>query len=377
MLICVTLFFSIRAEYKVVGYYTNASIYQKIDGVKRFPACTPLQIPGKKLTHLNYAFLGVEKDGSISLTDSWADVGHTLSSKSTRTPFNGNLAELQTFKKRYPHVKVLISVGGGNNSHNFSLVAADKKKRAVFVKSIIDFLTTYKLDGVDIDWEYPGMKPPKGSPHDGKNFTLLLQELRAALTKKNSDYLLTVALPIAPRYYKKIELDKLAQYIDWVNLMTYNFSIPQTGNHRANHNAPLYCRFYGGSIQSVIDDYISRGMPAEKILLGVPFYGHRFTDTDGLLCAYNKPTEQTSLYFANVRNKLADSHVRGWDPVARVPYLYHPEKKEFISYDDQQSIKEKISFVKKQKLGGVMIWELCGDSHPEWELLSLIAGQLK
>ena len=132
------------ANFKVVGYYASWAIY-------RHPPFYPQEIDGNLLTHINYAFINVDKKGNLILFDAWADTGHRTDWNSQK-PYWGNFLQLNALKKKYPHLRTLFSVGGWTLSRSFSALAANPQARQHFVQQCITFCETYGFDGVDIDW---------------------------------------------------------------------------------------------------------------------------------------------------------------------------------------------------------------------------------
>ena len=228
---------------RIVGYFTEWGIYDRKYNVA--------DIPADKLTHVNYAFAKIDDNGECAVCDPFAAVDKAFPGDgSDAGALRGNFHQMQILKKKHPHLKTLISVGGWTQSGRFSDAALTEASRGKFARSCVAFLTKYGFDGVDIDWEYPcggGMEGNKSRPADRENFTLLLAELRKQLDARDKGdgrhYLLTFAAPTGPKMIEGIELAKAAPLVDWVNLMTYDFHggwSPIT-----NFNAPLYRLFHG------------------------------------------------------------------------------------------------------------------------------------
>src|ERR1700757_4742889 len=166
----------------------------------------PGQIDARALTRINYAFANIANGRMV-------------------TGFTGepqNFAFLSSLKQQNPDLTVLVSVGGWLWSTNFSDMALTAESRAVFIQSVMDFLAQYQLDGLDIDWEYPGM-PGAGPPFrsvDKQNFTLLLKELRTRFTaetaKTRKHLYLTFAAGASDEFLANTEMDKAQQYVDTV-----------------------------------------------------------------------------------------------------------------------------------------------------------------
>jgi GH18 family chitinase len=366
----------VPGERYVIGYYPSWAAGRKV-----FVA----NIPANKLTHINYAFSNISPNGECTLGDPAADVERVYSADesvngradSKSADFHGNFNQLLELKQKYLNLKVLISIGGWTWSANFSAAAKDDASRQRFVASCIDlYLKQYKgvFDGLDIDWEYPvsgGLTD--GKPDDKKNFTSLLGEFRRQLDElgaaDNNHYLLTIAAPIGPGNIRNIEPDAIAPIVDWINLMGYDFHGPWDST--TNFNAPLFRTSTdpgdaGLNVDAAVQTYLSAGVPADKLVLGVPFYGHSWagvSDTDhGLYQSASGAAPGTweagSFEYKDIQRKLLPTYQRYWNAEAYAPWLYDPASKIFISYDDPQSLEAKAGYVRDQRLAGVMIWDV-------------------
>jgi chitinase len=342
-------------------------------------------LPADQLTHINYAFSNVSGAGECILGDPAADVQQTYSAAesvdgqddSQSAAFQGNFNQLLELKKKYRHLKVLVSIGGWSWSGNFSSAAQDEASRQRFAASCIDlYLKRYSgvFDGLDIDWEFPvsgGLKP--GNPQDKKNFTLLLAEVRRQLddleAADNRDYLLTIAAPIGPGTIRNIEPAAIAPTVDWINLMSYDFH--GTWENSTNFNAPLFETSADPgdaalNVDSAVQTYLSAGVVPEKLVLGVPFYGRGWAgvpDTDNGLYqpasgAAHGTWEAGAYEYRYLQENFLSQFQRYWDGEAYVPWLYDPVSRTFISYDDAESLQAKAGYARDQGLAGVMIWEL-------------------
>jgi chitinase len=285
-----------------------------------------------------------------------------------------NFATLTALRRDNPSLTVLVSVGGWLGSGKFSQMALTHRSRAIFIQSVMDFLNLYHLDGLDIDWEYPGQRG-SGNPfraEDKQNYTALLKELRArfsAETKRSGKRLyLTVAAGASDDFLAQSEMKKVAQSVDTVNLMTYDYYEPGSGL-RTGHHAPLYrnpADPQGVSGDATVHAFEKAGVPASKILLGIPFYGHVWTHVPdvqhGLYQRGDAPANGSAPFAQIESTMLGHGFIRTWDPVARVPSLYNPASQIFVSYEDAQSAAEKCTYVLNQKLGGVMFWYYGADN---------------
>ena len=224
----------------------------------------PAQIAADQLTHINYAFANI-RDGEVV-------EGFRYDTE--------NFAALTGLRRSAPHLQILVSVGGWTWSGGFSDAARTPASRERFVKSAVAFVVRHDLDGFDVDWEYPGL-PGAGNTHrpeDRATFTALMQELRAALDAagrpRGRRYLLTFAAGAFPRFIEHTELDRVQASVDFVNLMTYDFRVGNdtTAGHHANlfdHPSDEKRR----SAERAVAEFLAAGVPAPKLVLGVPFYG--------------------------------------------------------------------------------------------------------
>ena len=361
---------------RVVGYYPEWAPKQTGYLVR--------DIPAAKLTHINYAFANVSTGGACQLGDPAADVQRAYTAAESvsgvadptnpkPSHFNGIFNQFLELKAKYPFLKLFISIGGYSWSGNFSNAALTDASRKAFVKSCLDlFFNTYPgvFDGIDIDWEDPvsgGLT--KGRPEDKHNFTLLLAELRRQLdelgTANQTHYLLTIAAAAGPGMDQHYERDQIAQYLDWLNLMTYD--LHGTWEKLTNFNAALYqdSNDPGDSslnVDAVVQDYLGAGIPAGKLVMGIPFYGYNWVGVgytnNGLYQACVYPTWGGSISYTKILSDFLPTYKHYWNAEAQVPYLYNINTAQFVSYDDPQSIAAKAGYARDKNLGGVMIWEL-------------------
>jgi chitinase len=242
-------------------------------------------------------------------------------------------------------------------------MAATDDGRQTFARSCADFLKTYpQFDGIDIDWEHPvigGLQP--GQPRDAHNYVLLLAAIRAAI---GPGRLLTVAVPASSRGIEPLEYADMAPLLDWVSVMTYDF---HSGGIRAGFNSALYNHDDPSNPKSNTHDAVqailAKGVPRSKLVAGVPFYGRGWRGVESSsVWSSGIGTIQVGGYKAIVASFLkAPGFVRSWDDVAKVPWLYNAETKEWITYEDPQSMRIKGEYIAEQRLGGAMFWELSND----------------
>ena len=330
----------------------------------------PGQIDSSAVTRINYAFANVE-DGRMVIGN---------------PDDPANLAMLASLRNSNPSLKILISVGGWLWSGGFSDAAQSVQSRQKFIQSAIGFINLYHLDGLDIDWEYPGMP---GAGHsfrseDGQNFTALLRELRAEFNrqarKTGTKLLLTIAAGASDEFLAHTDMRHAATYLDTVNLMSYDYYEPGSGPTTGNH-APLFTDPADPekvSADASVKVFEKAGVPAKKLVVGVPFYGHMW----GHVPAVNHGLFQPGASIPNAyapfslieSSMLNHGFTRYWDSASSAPYLYSPDKQIFVSYEDVESVALKCRYVRTHHLAGVMFWSYLNDSHGK--LLSTIASEL-
>lgn len=326
-----------------------------------FASGTALQgsdIHASGLTRVNYAFANLE-NGRIAL-DYPTDAQ--------------NLETLVALKSVNPSLTVLVSVGGWLWSGHFSDMALTQKSRSIFIASAVEFIDRYHLDGMDIDWEYPGLVGAGNHfrPEDNQNYTLLLKELRERFDREakilHRRLYLSVAAGASSEFLAHTEMAQVQRYVDTVNLMAYDYyepgSDPITGHH-----APLYTNPADPkkvSADQSVRDFEQAGVPATKLVLGVPFYGHvwgEVSDTNHGLFQPGKPVKNAYSQYADIsKTMLKNGYVRYWDPIASAPYLYNASTKTFVSYEDPESLTLKCKYVLDHHLGGIMFWDYSSDT---------------
>jgi chitinase len=346
--------------------------YYPGDSAARYPVA---QIPADKITHLFYAFAHIEGGQCTVAPDAPA-----------------HFAALAQLKREHPRLRTLISIGGWE-AGGFSDAALSAASRERFVASCMALFFDPQLvafDGVDIDWEFPVYGgPPKiiVRPQDRHNLTLLAREFRRRLDdlgrKRGQAFLLTAALPAgrleASGPYDpalSFELQPLAETLDFINLMTYDMGTAFSGV--ASFNAPLRedpadplapeVRRWN-SVEGGIAYYRQQGVPANKLVLGVPFYGRGFRVTsdanDGLYQPYSAlfdPGDWRSIKAKLLGDPAWQQH---WHSLAQTPWLFNPAERTFVSYEDTRSIGIRARLAKDSGLRGVFMWELTGDDDQQ------------
>jgi chitinase len=302
----------------------------------------PETIDATQLTHINYAFVNV-KNNRAFLENGQRDIE--------------NFRRLNTLKKQNPALQILISIGGWSWSENFSDAVLTDSLRKGFAVSAVDIIRKYQLDGVDIDWEYPGIPGEEGNVYrkeDEENFTLMFKALREELTilekETGQKKLLTTATGGFTSFLAQTDMGKAQQYLDYINLMTYDYYPDQVAGHHTNlYESKTYPT--DNSADKAIKAYMNAGVPASKIVIGLAFYGRNLK----LHPAAQKGLGDTIASRVNNYGKgftfLKDSLInqKGFiayrDEDAKAPFMFNTETKQFISYDDEWSVANKCDYV--------------------------------
>ncbi|MBZ4187908.1 glycoside hydrolase family 18 protein [Niabella beijingensis] len=324
-------------SYKVVAYYSGDS-------------ATLLQYNFKGITHLIYGFAHLDSTGKLAVS---------------RSKDTAVLKAFETVKRRYPHLKTLIALGGWGGCRPCSGTFGHSDSTALFAASVVHFLDRFHLDGIDLDWEYPALPGVPGHPfatEDRPNFTRLLLNLRQQLGKQK---LITFAAGGFQKYLdESVEWTKIADAVSFVNLMTYD--LVHGYSTRTGHQSPLYSSLPDEeSVDRCIRFFKQRQFPLHKVIIGVPFYIRAFQVDDPGNNGLFRPGK--FVYMRGYRRNLdsltaANGFTRYWDDRAKAPYWFHPGRKLFITGDDPQSLRYKMDYIRQHQLGGIMFWELNYDT---------------
>lgn len=387
---------------RVIGYFTQWGIYGRNYRVKNIDTSGS----AARLTHINYAFGNVRNNrcevGVTQASDPNTGVGGDAFADYTKAfgagesvsggadtwdqPLRGNWNQLKQLKAKHPNVKVLISLGGWTWSRGFSS-AAQPANRQAFVASCIDAYIKGNLpvtdgaggvgaaagvfDGIDIDWEYPvacGLSC--GTPADNANYTALLAEFRRQLDAVRPGLLLTVAVGAGIDKVRVTDPAAYHPYLDFINVMTYDFHgawDPQTNHHSALFDSPADPstgdqKLYNSN--DAMEAFLSRGVPASKLNLGIGYYGRGWTGVasgnNGLYKSASGAAPGT--YEAGIEDWKVLKNL-AWpsytDNVAKATWISNGTT--FWSFDTPAMVTEKMGYVKTQGLGGAFFWEFSGD----------------
>lgn len=395
----------------IVAYFPNWGIYNA-----SHRNMTVGMMPWDKITVINHAFFEVDSSFKLASLDTFADFDKMMEHSEgwEANQLRGHFGEYKYYKNLYPNVKVILSVGGWTRGQNFHAMASTASNRAIFIQSVINFLKTYPfIDGIDLDWEYPGInRAPDpndsydrgcpGGPEDKQNFTSLLREIRQAYNNNGlSDKLLTIAIPSG---YDKLELQEpniYAQYLDWLNVMTYDMH--GAWENITNHQSPLYANPNDPSGTSPVDiknryniDSIMKtlveeyNIPAEKLNVGTPYYSRGWkgvtggtngmygTATGAATGSWDNPQSPGGQYpyFTLKTMENQNGYTKYTDNVyAKAPWLYNASQGIVLTYEDATSLNTKCDYINSNGYGGLIIWEITGDTT-DFELTNLAFQKL-
>ena len=346
----------------------------------------PEQIPVEKLSHIIFSFTNVI-DGEMKFRNP-DDAGPKLQ-------------QLVAQKQRNPELKVMIACGGWG-AGGFSDMAVSPESREKFAQSVYEFVQKYQLDGLDMDWEYPGIPAAgtKARPEDKENFTAIMKRLRQVLDSTGRDQTLTFASAGWKRYYDNIETLEVMKYASYMNIMTYDqvsgvsiytghhtplgyVSNQEIGDHPFKRNLDsLYAagRYQDPdprSAEKIVKFLIDMGVDPSQLVIGGAFYGRAWKGV---------PPVNNGLYqlsggihigwsaYHQIRKEFETNpdYVRHWDEKVKAAYMYNAKDSIMISYDDTVSLRMKTEFAIEKGLGGIMFWELGNDTKEPNGLLDAI-----
>lgn len=301
-------------------------------------------IDAEKLTHINYAFGMVSSNGDVSIAQ------------------ENNLNKLNALKAKNPELKVLLSmqqVAAGD----FCKLAQTQAGREKFAQTCKQIVDSYGIDGIDVDWEYPGYNIATGDitcPNCKQDFTELLKAIRAAIGEEK---LLTIACGVSEYLQHYTDFPAITPYLDFFNVMAYDFQVGNISGHQSNlYPVSAGSEGWGLTGDSGIKLLLSKGVPAEKLNLGVPFYSR--TNTGG------------EYRYEQIQSFLNQGYVYNFDEAAQQSYLTN-NGQFAVAYDDARTIECKAEYVKQNGLGGLMCWEYGQDdsshtlSNAMWAALAV------
>jgi chitinase len=411
----------------VIGYY-----FLSPEQINRYAEDDPKTIPfpisritpakAKQLTHINFAFVDIDKNGEVA----WDAKVDPKKAKEV-------VARLAALRVHNPKLRIMYSVGGwyysqdqGPSVQHYRTAVATAAAREKLAKSLVRFMKDWDFDGIDVDWEYPRAE-------DAAPFADMLKVTRDLLNKENAlrrerPYQLTIAGAggafFLSRYYH--QLPRIVESLDYLNLMTYDLAGPwerTTNHHAALFGDPAGPKFYNAlreakddlvweekvkrhpspfalTVDAAVMQHLIGGVPASKLVVGVPFYGRAFKGVTGDRGQYSGHStaggdpyvgdatwlvgcpraaaekEPRVASYAEIKEMLAGNHgyVRYFNDKAKSPWLHNAKHGLFVTYEDGESILCKAKYIKAEKLGGAMFWHLGQDDADGTLLAALHRG---
>ncbi|KAJ1720920.1 hypothetical protein LPJ53_004498 [Coemansia erecta] len=350
-----------------------------------------------KYTHINLAYAEPQANGTLTFEASY------------------NVAEYSD-KIHKVGTRVLLAVGGYSGSIYMSDALKEPESRSRLANSIVDFIKENRLDGVDIDW-ISNKCNHVDLPNDAANLLIFVRELRQSLDSTfaaDPKKLIVLGVGVSPFAGPDGPVSDVSEYansVDYINILAYDINGPE--DKTTGPNAPLNYEYNRGvqqSLISAVDSWTAAKFPANKITVGLAFYGRSSKTTanmttqpwnvyqplessvpkgdgdDGLWAdrCTSKPASYSGIWsYRNMRTqgllKSNDTALspwqRYWDSVSLTPWLFNPESKIYISYDDPTSLSAKANYALSKNLGGVTIYDATMDLNDE--LLAAITGILK
>jgi len=322
-------FYCLNAQDKIVlGYYP--------DWAPTAYGYTAEVIDYDNLTHIAHSFVWPSAEGNLLI--------------------GANFMYPQLIEEAHANgVKMIVAVGGaGPTSDNFAQMAENEATRTKFLDNLAGFVIANGYDGVDWDWEFPM------NVEDGKLYTLLIKELRERFDQLNEALTISMATNPGAWIGQHQDYENMIQYLDWFGIMGYDMHGSWTDH--AGHNAPLYAptNDWDGSLHEAFRYlHITRTIPSEKLVMGVPFYGREF-NASGLYESKPEGDDLTLLY-VNAVDRINSGWDYFFDDVSKVPYLQNSDRTKIVTFDDTVSMEYKSDYIKTNNMAGVMIWAIGQD----------------
>ncbi|XP_037938792.1 chitinase-3-like protein 2 [Teleopsis dalmanni] len=337
------------SQYRMVCYYTTPNSDEK-DYLRL------VDIKKNLCSHVNIGIVNV-KNSTLILSSNFIRLLNE---------------ELATLRVTDPSLKILLWVGGGGYAEEgFASMVRNHSSRKIFIRSLKEVLHKYKLDGVDLDWEFP-----RAYNKQRQHFSQLLREIKQEYIRERKDYLLSVAVA-APEGIALFAYDvkELNSYADFVNLMSYDYHFYTQETPFTGLNAPLYARKNERSIMGTfninysVNWWLTNGLDRQKLVVGLPTYGHSFTLVNPFNNKIGAPASHFgqcgnlgfTTYFETCVFEMKNVIKHFYDEDTCSPYINSGA--EWISYENERSLQCKTDYIKSMKLGGAMIFSLNSDDY--------------
>ena len=365
-----------------LGYLTEWGTYQRNYQVKNLVTSGS----AAKITHINYAF-GNVTNGQCAIGDAYADYQKTFTADQSVSgvadtwdqPIAGNFNQLRELKAKYPNIKILWSFGGWTWSGGFAQAAANP---TAFAQSCYNLVEDPRwadvFDGIDIDWEYPNACGLSCDTSGAAAYKNLMQALRAKFGTGNLVTAATTADGTSGGKIDAADYAGAAQYVDWYNVMTYDFFGAFDADGPTAPHSPLTT--YSGiptpgfTTADAIAKFKSKGVPANKLLIGIGFYGRGWTGVTQAAPGGSATGPAAGTYEQGIEDyKVLKTSCPATGTIAGTAYAYCGNN--WWSYDTPSTIAGKMSWAKTQGLGGAFFWDFSGDTS-NGELVTAINSGL-
>lgn len=316
---------------------------------------TPSSINASLCSHIIYAFAFIDSNNNLTGCSGDDTCQQTLN-----------------LRKDHPNLKVLLSVPGGSaGMQQASPMLQTSTTRSYFIKSCISFLRSYRFDGIDIDFEFPGEISTGSQPGDKQLFSTFLQEFRAAIkveSKSSGKPALLLTAAVSSLLYdieQAYEIPNITQSVDWLNVMNYEYH--GSWYTFTGLNTPLYARTGDDDMTLNINwtshYYRSWGVPKEKLVIGLAFYGNCFLLTDPSQTGVGAPNSGVcnDQNYYQICGLLNNGATRVYSKQQQAPYLYI--NNQWMGYDDTESLKAKVKYITSHNFGGWMVWMIALDDY--------------
>ncbi|MEV6498258.1 glycoside hydrolase family 18 chitinase [Streptomyces prunicolor] len=365
-----------------LGYLTEWGTYTRNYQVKNLVTSGS----AAKITHINYAF-GNVTNGQCAIGDAYADYQKTFTADQSVSgvadtwdqPLAGNFNQLRELKAKYPNIKILWSFGGWTWSGGFAQAAANPTAFANSCYSLVeDPRWADVFDGIDIDWEYPNACGLSCDTSGAAAYKNLMQALRAKFGSSNLVTAATTADGTSGGKIDAADYAGAAQYVDWYNVMTYDFfgAFNATGPTAPHSPLTTYSGIPtpGFTTADAIAKFKSKGVAASKLLIGIGFYGRGWTGVTQDAPGGTATGPAPGTYEQGIEDyKVLKTSCPVTGTIAGTAYAHCGSN--WWSYDTPSTIAGKMSWAKTQGLGGAFFWDFSGDTS-NGELVSAINSGL-
>jgi len=361
----------------------------------------PLLIDGSKFSHIIYAFGSIDENNQIKPYNQYEDIERVYhqSQNNCNCCLKGSYYQLFLLKQKYPHLKLILSVGGWGNSQRFSITFLTAESRKTFIESITNWFYKYPFfEGLDIDWEFPVSGGDVGTSHnekDGENLALFIKELREYWNQAgHPEWYITLALPASlPGYLENNNdiMNIFVENLNWVLIMLYELAYgTSVTRHNSNWSPSIHdtAEAKYRCVYQCLESYLKRSkFQYSQLIIGIPMFSREYSDVhdDGSsdLPGFNMPFDKNAVLGSSGYNVLMEDYLNNgfndyYDPEAQASYLFNPTTRVYATYESRKGTLPKVNFIVENGLGGLFYWELGRDSKiPSYSIVNYVHEILK